>query len=78
MNEYLSDHDYLFALLVALVKRDGGKIRLTEKELENVTKKDLMGMYFDPKKGDIVLKLLSPEDVMRRPLKKSPKEEYEN
>ena len=78
MNEYLSDPDYLFALLVALVKRDGGKIKSTEEELETVTKNDLMGMYFDPKNGDIVLKLLSPEDVMRRPLKKTPEEGYEN
>ena len=60
------------------MKRDSGKIRLTEEELEKVTKKDLMGMYFEPKTGDIILKLLEPEDIMRRPLKKPSSGEYEN
>ena len=49
MSKYLDDPDYLFALLLTLVKREGGKLRLTQAELEQVTKNDLMGMYWDPK-----------------------------
>tara|TARA_R100000664_G_C2681654_1_gene89414 strand:+ start:219 stop:461 length:243 start_codon:yes stop_codon:yes gene_type:complete len=77
-NEYLNDPDYLFALLVALVKRNGGKIKLSEEELDIVTKNDLMGMYWDPKNNEIVLKILSPEDVMRRPMNKASKDDYDN
>jgi hypothetical protein len=77
-NKYLDDPDYLFALLVTLVKREGGRLRLTQAELEDVSKKDLMGMYWDPKTQDVVLRIVEPEEVMRKPLQTEPTEEFEN
>ena len=77
-NKYLDDPDYLFALLVTLVKREGGRLCLTQAELEQVTKKDLLGMYWDPKNEDLILKIVEPDEVMRRPLNKTPTEEFEN
>jgi hypothetical protein len=68
MSKYLDDPDYLFALLLTLVKREGGKLRLTQAELEQVTKNDLMGMYWDPKNEDVVLKIVQPEEIMRTPM----------
>ncbi len=45
----------LFTMITALVKRDGGEIRITADEMDAVTKKDLMLMYFDKKKQEIIL-----------------------
>jgi len=67
-NEYLNDPDYLFAILACLVKREGGELRISEEEMEQVTKNDLMGMYWKPNKGEMVLKMMKPEDIMRKPL----------
>ena len=42
MSEYLNDPEYLFSILTALVKRSDGKLTITEEELTNVTKGDLI------------------------------------
>ena len=41
MSKYLQDPDYLFSILTILVKKNGGKIVLTEKEMNSVSKGDL-------------------------------------
>lgn len=51
----LNDEQMLFTMITALVKRDGGEIRITADEMDAVTKKDLMLMYFDKKKQEIIL-----------------------
>ena len=42
MSKYLQDPDYLFSLLTILVKKSGGKIVITEEEMKNVSKGDLI------------------------------------
>ena len=37
MSKYLQDPDYLFSLLTMLVKKNGGKIVITEEEMKNVS-----------------------------------------
>ena len=65
MSKYLQDPDYLFSLLTMLVKKSGGKIVITEEEMKNVSKGDLIGMYYEPKTGNIVLKEVEPEDMLQ-------------
>mgnify|MGYP003116456805 FL=1 len=65
MSKYLQDPDYLFALLTILVKKSGGKIRITEKEMQDVSKGDLIGMYYEPKTSTIVLKEVDVSDMLK-------------
>ena len=65
MSKYLQDPDYLFSILTILVKKNGGKITLTEEEIKSVSKGDLIGMYFEPKTGSIILKQVEPEDMLQ-------------
>ena len=59
----LNDKQMLFTLLTALVKKEGGEIRISEEEMDSVIKQDLMMMYYDKKAGEIILtvKLLGLE-----------------
>ena len=65
MSKYLQDPDYLFSLLTILVKKNGGKITVTEEEMKNVSTGDLIGMYFEPKTGNIILKEVDAEDMLK-------------
>ena len=65
MSKYLQDPEYLFSILTALVKKSGGKITITEEELKNVSKGDLIGMYYEPKTGNLILKEVEPEDMLQ-------------
>jgi hypothetical protein len=65
MSKYLQDPDYLFSLLTILVKKNGGQITLTEEEIANVSKGDLIGMYFEPKTGNLILKEVNPQDMLQ-------------
>ena len=65
MNQYLNDPEYLFSLLTVLVKKYGGKIIVTEEEMKQVTTGDLIGMYFEPNTGNIILKEVEPKDMLQ-------------
>jgi len=65
MSKYLQDPDYLFSILTVLVKKNGGKIILTEEEMKSVSTGDLIGMYFEPKTGSIILKEVDSQDMMQ-------------
>ena len=65
MSKYLQDPEYLFSILTALVKKSGGKITITEEELKSVSKGDLIGMYYEPKTGNLILKEVEPEDMLQ-------------
>jgi len=65
MSKYLQDPEYLFGILTVLVKKNGGKIILTEEELKTVSTGDLIGMYYEPKTGNLILKEVDPEDLLR-------------
>ena len=53
----LDDQQMLFALLTALVKKSGGEIRISEVDLEAVTKSDIMMMYYDKVSKELILSL---------------------
>ena len=53
----LNDSDMLFTLLTALVKKSDGELRISEDEMDAVTKKDMMMMYHDKDKKEIILSL---------------------
>ena len=65
MSKYLQAPEYLFSILTALVKKKDGKITITEEELKNVSKGDLIGMYYEPKTGNLILKEVEPEDMLQ-------------
>ena len=64
MSKYLQDPEYLFSILTVLVKKNGGTITLTEEEMKNVSTGDLIGMYFEPKTGNLILKEVEPKDML--------------
>ena len=61
----MNDPDYLFAVLTAIVKKYGGTITLSKEELSAASMGDLIGMYFEPKTGNLILKEVEPQDMMR-------------
>jgi len=65
MSKYLQDPEYLFSIVTMLVKKNGGKITITEEEMKNVSKGDLIGMYYEPKTGNLVLKEVDAEDMLQ-------------
>lgn len=65
MSKYLQDPEYLFSVITMLVKKNGGKIVITEKEMKNVSIGDLIGMYYEPKTGNLILKEVDPEDMLQ-------------
>ena len=65
MSKYLQDPEYLFSILTILVKKNDGKITLTEEEMKSVSKGDLIGMYYEPSTGNLILKEVDPEDMLQ-------------
>jgi hypothetical protein len=65
MSKYMQDPDFLFSVLAMLVKKSGGKITITDTEMKNVSKGDLIGMYYEPKSGDLILKQVEKEDMLK-------------
>ena len=65
MSKFLQDPEYLFSILTIIVKKSGGKITLTEEEMKSVSKGDLIGMYYEPKTGSLILKEVEPEDMLQ-------------
>ena len=65
MSKYLQDPEYLFSIITMLVKKNGGKIVLTEEEMKHVSTGDLIGMYYEPKTGNLILKEVEPKDMLQ-------------
>ena len=53
----LSNKEYIFTLLTALVKKNGGEIRITEDELCMVSKQDVVKLLWDQKKNEVVIQV---------------------
>ena len=64
MSKYMKDPEYLFSILAAIVKKNDGFLRLTQDEIESVSKNDIIGMYFEPKTNSIVFKKVDPKDEL--------------
>jgi hypothetical protein len=60
----MKDPEYLFSILAAIVKKNDGFLRLTQEEIEAVTKNDIIGMYFEPETNSIVFKKVDPKDAL--------------
>ena len=71
---YLSDPKYLFTLLTAIVKKDGGRLEITEEDMMKVTSKDMVTLAYDRKNKTIILQSL--RDRPWNPSEK--KEDFEN
>ena len=65
MSKYLQDPEYLFSLLTILVKKNGGKIVISEEEQKNISKGDLIGMYYEPKTKSLIIKEVDTEDMLK-------------
>jgi len=80
MSNKLSDPDFLFSIITAIVKKSGGSITIAEKELKNISKGDLLGMYYEPKTGDLILKEVEPADMLQAAtmVRASKDEAYDN
>tara|TARA_B100000085_G_C18163441_1_gene358467 strand:- start:127 stop:369 length:243 start_codon:yes stop_codon:yes gene_type:complete len=65
MSKYMQDPDFLFSVLAMLVKKNNGKITITEKEMKDVSKGDLIGMYYEPDTGDLILKQVDKDDMLK-------------
>ena len=79
-NKYLDDPEYLFSILTALVKKNDGKITITEQELKTVSKGDLIGMYYEPQTGNLILKEVDKKDMLQATsmIREKKEEVYEN
>lgn len=64
MSKYMKDPEYLFSILAAIVKKNGGFLRLTEDEIKAVSKNDIIGMYYEPETNSIVFKKVEPKDAL--------------
>ena len=51
----LDDKEMLFTLLTEFVKKNGGKIKISEDEMDSVTTQDMMMMYYDQNNKEIIL-----------------------
>ena len=65
MSKYMQDPDFLFSVLAMLVKKNNGKITITEKEMKDISKGDLIGMYYEPETGDLILKQVDKDDMLK-------------
>lgn len=54
----LKDEKYLMSLLAAIVRQGGGEHRIPEDIMEAVTKRDMIGLLYDKKTKEIVLKFM--------------------
>tara|TARA_R110002110_G_scaffold123980_1_gene301183 strand:+ start:477 stop:719 length:243 start_codon:yes stop_codon:yes gene_type:complete len=78
-NKYMSDPEYLFAVLTAIVKKHGGEIKLSKEELSMAHEGDLIGMYFEPKTDSIVFKEVDNKELLQAAaMVNSPLNEYDN
>ena len=64
MSKYMKDPEYLFSILAAIVKKNGGFLRLTQEEIEAVSKNDIIGMYFESETNSLVFKKVDPKDAL--------------
>mgnify|MGYP001201644712 CR=1 FL=1 len=62
-NKHLEDSEWLFTIITALVKKEGGELRVPDEVLLDVSKKDLVGLYYDKKENCTIFKLLNPSDL---------------
>ena len=55
----LQDKESLFTMLVAIVKANGGTLKISEDDLLSVTKGDAVSLVYDKRTKEIILKVMS-------------------
>jgi hypothetical protein len=53
----LSREQLLYTMLCALVKKNDGEIKIKENEMDEVTKYDMMAMYYDKSNKELILSM---------------------
>tara|TARA_R110000744_G_scaffold44498_6_gene99254 strand:- start:1713 stop:1970 length:258 start_codon:yes stop_codon:yes gene_type:complete len=59
----LQNRDHLFTFLTAIIKKNGGVLALTESEIANVEKNDLVSVKYDVKLKELVFEVSSLSDT---------------
>ena len=59
MAKILQDKESLFTMLVAIVKANGGTLKISEDDLLSVTKGDAVSLVYDKRTKEIILKVMS-------------------
>ena len=54
----LDDKDHLFTMLSALIKKFGGEVRITKKDLESIKPSEGLSLVYDPVKKEIILRFI--------------------
>jgi hypothetical protein len=63
----LSDENMLFTLLTAIVKKLDGEIRISEDEMDGVSKSDMLMMYYSKLTKEVILRTHFPEGTIVNP-----------
>ena len=69
MSDYdniLKDPDFLFTILAAIMKRDGGEIVLSEDDVLAVNMTEAVGLHYDRESSVITLKFITAEELAER------------
>jgi ribosomal protein L12E/L44/L45/RPP1/RPP2 len=59
----LKDPDFLFTLLAAVMKRQGGELEIFEDDLLAVDMTEAVSLYYDPVEGKIILKFIAGDQL---------------
>ena len=59
----LKNRDHLFTFLTALIKKNGGKLVVTEAEIAAVQRSDLVSVKYDPKNKSVIFECETLDDV---------------
>lgn len=54
----LDDKEHLFTMLSAIIKKFGGEVTITKKDLENIKPSEGLSLIYDPVKKQIILKFI--------------------
>ena len=62
-NSILQSRDHLFTFLTAIIKKNGGALVLTEDEIANVEKNDLVSVKYDVEAKEIIFEVTTLDDT---------------
>lgn len=68
----LKDPDFLFTLLASVMKREGGTLKISEKDLLAVDMTEAVTLHYNPEVGTITLKFISAEQLSKSLTEQSP------
>ena len=74
----LEDSEWLFTVLTALVKKEGGELKISDKDLLTVSKKDVIGLFYDKKDNCTILKLVNHAEIFGSALSPTIAEDLDN